>query len=125
MEKNHILLIEKFTGKEGISYTELEEFKKKYKNPCTDFLLAICENPRNAYPKKCFPSVSLFFKSIRKEICPALSIAPKRLWPFILRFISDENNENYFDDLVILCSFNISVSLSITVLTTDCIYFIC
>ena len=89
--------MEKFTGREGLSAREIADLKRCYNNPCINLLLGMCNLPNNQYPKKCHPPVAIFFRSIRKKICPAISIAPKVLWSSILRFISDFNS---IDDLV-------------------------
>ena len=97
---DYIKLLEKFVGEEGLSAIDITQFQNfQPKNPCIDFLLEICNNPRVPYPKKCLESLSIFFRSIRKDVCPAISIAPKIMWQQILRFISDKNT---FDDLVFL-----------------------
>ena len=97
---DNIKLLEKFVGDKGLSPDDISELEKlSPQNPCINFLLQICNNPRVSYPKKCLPSVSIFFRSIRKDVCPAISIAPKIMWQQILRFISEKNT---FDDLVIL-----------------------
>ena len=83
--------MEKFTGKEGLTSEELLELLDSYDNPCIEFLSAMCNVPfNNQYPKRCLPASSIFSRSIRKDVCPAISLAPSVLWFEIFKYISEQ-----------------------------------
>lgn len=63
--------MEKYTGSEGLDAANFLKLVEAYTNPCIDLLKALCEETS---------TISLFFRSIRNSVCPAISITPKQLW---------------------------------------------
>ena len=73
----------------------LLEICHSYNNPCVDLLKALCHG--KLHPNRCPPVILIFFRSIRKYIIPAISIAPKRLWNSLRLYLS---NHDLIDKLV-------------------------
>ena len=101
LSKVHCSYLEEYTGKEGLSADKRNELVATYfDNPCILLLDSICltQSP----PFKPPPAIKLFFQSIRKSVCPAISIAPKELWGCINSYIYDTTNSTTLENLVML-----------------------
>lgn len=89
--------MEKYTGSEGLDAANFLKLVEAYTNPCIDLLKALCEE--KPLPYTCPSTISLFFRSIRKSVCPAISITPKQLW-IDLRLYLNSGNESILKSLV-------------------------
>ena len=83
---------------DGLSRNEVDEIIRSYNFmlPFIDFFRSICIID-DIFPKRCCPAVAIFFRSVRKDVCPAISIAPRFLWEAISIYY---NNDSYYDTLV-------------------------
>ncbi len=90
-----IILFKSFTDENGLQHEDLDKIIKTYTSPCVDLLESICKTLTAPY--KCPENCKLFFRSIRKSVCPAISITPKILWNNLRLYLS---SNAYMDDIV-------------------------
>ena len=91
LNRIQVKYIEEFTSREGLSRAGLIELTK-IKNPCMDLLKSICSTLPE--PFLCPPAISLFFRSIRKAVCPAVSITPKIMWGILRSYLRNDSSIN-------------------------------
>ena len=86
LSKEHVVYLQEYTGEIGLTRDKLDALIACYtNNPCIQLLKAVCINQMP--PFKPPPAIKLFFQSIRKEVCPAISITPKELWELISAYL--------------------------------------
>ena len=92
LTKSHGTLLEDFTNSEkGMDRDGYLELKRNYQNPCISLLVKICD--RQLPPYRCPEIVRSFFRSIRKAVCPAITITPTILWGYLRIYLDDGKNE--------------------------------
>jgi hypothetical protein len=89
LNRIQVKYIEEFTSREGLSRAGLIELMK-INNPCMDLLKSICSNLIE--PFLCPPAISSFYRSIRKAVCPAISITPKILWGILRSYLRHDTS---------------------------------
>lgn len=68
-----------YVGKLGLSSEKLGILVDNYsENPCITLLERICR--LQLPPFKCPPLLIVFFRSIRKTVCPAVNVMPRAVW---------------------------------------------
>lgn len=89
MKPSEKILFDLYTSQEGVPVTDLNKFCNEYRrNPVIDLMKnsAIIANGRY----KCEPILHPFFRSCRKDITPAISFLPKRLWTAVDRYLHQQ-----------------------------------
>ena len=89
--KEQIKYLEDFTSAKGLSHSGYVELCQLL-NPCVTLLKNICNifGHDREPPYTCPPCIKLFFRSIRKAVCPAISITPKILWGNLRTYLRSE-----------------------------------
>ena len=99
LNKEHVVLLESYTGKEGLTHQNFIALFLAYKeNPCIKLLQCLCQENRSPYI--CPKPIRLFFRSIRKAVCSAISITPKWIWDNIQDYLRFGTG---LEELVSLC----------------------
>ena len=81
--------MEDYIGKIGLTPEKLQFLIGTYPNSAViQFLQSLCKY--QIPPFKCPPLLKLFFRSIRKAVCPAISITPRAVWVNLRIFLESD-----------------------------------
>lgn len=106
LSKSHIIYLQEYTGQHGLTREKLTELIDSYNNVCIILLEILCQSQNPPYKPPA--SIKIFFQSIRKAVCPAISITPTELWGDISFYLSNSNGDG-INSLVSTMPFNLLI----------------